>query len=86
MHRSSLFCVKSISSSCRFVNKNFALFAKNIRYIFAFPRPHYVRRQFKRKGGAETMKNRSNKDQNQQNTNQTNEQKQNKDQQNNHNR
>ena len=53
---------------------NFAFSQKNIRYIFAFPRPHYARRQLQRKGGGRNVKNRSSKDRNQnqnQNSNQT---------------
>ena len=50
---------------------NFAFSQKNIRYIFAFPRPHYARRQLQRKGGGRDVKNRSSKDRNQnQNQNQ----------------
>ena len=72
MHRSSLFCVKIIPSSRGFVNMNFAFSQKIIRYIFAFPRPHYARRQLQRKGGGRDVKNRSSKDRNQnQNSNQT---------------
>lgn len=55
---------------------NFAFSQENIRYIFAFPRPHYARRQLQRKGGGRNMKNRSSKDQNQ-NSNQTQNQTQN---------
>ena len=53
---------------------NFAFSQENIRYIFAFPRPHYARRQLQRKGGGRNVKNRSSKDRNQnqnQNSNQT---------------
>ena len=53
---------------------NFAFSQKIIRYIFAFPRPHYARRQLQRKGGGRDVKNRSSKDRNQnqnQNSNQT---------------
>lgn len=50
---------------------NFAFSQKNIRYIFAFPRPHYARRQLQRKGGGRNVKNRSSKERNQnQNQNQ----------------
>lgn len=57
---------------------NFAFSQENIRYIFAFPRPHYARRQLQRKGGGRNMKNRSSKDRNQnQNSNQTQNQTQN---------
>lgn len=50
---------------------NFAFSQKNIRYIFAFPRPHYARRQLQRKGGGRDVKNRSSKERNQnQNQNQ----------------
>ena len=57
---------------------NFAFSQKNIRYIFAFPRPHYARRQLQRKGGGRNMKNRSSKDRTQtQNSNQTQNQTQN---------
>ena len=44
---------------------NFAFSQKIIRYIFAFPRPHYARRQLQRKGGGRDVKNRSSKDRNQ---------------------
>lgn len=59
---------------------NFAFSQKIIRYIFAFPRPHYARRQLQRKGGGRDVKNRSSKDRNQnqnQNSNQTQNQTQN---------
>ena len=61
---------------------NFAFSQKIIRYIFAFPRPHYARRQLQRKGGGRDVKNRSSKDRNQnqkqnQNGNQTQNQTQN---------
>lgn len=57
---------------------NFAFSQKNIRYIFAFPRPHYARRQLQRKGGGRDVKNRSSKERNQnQNQNQNSNQNQN---------
>lgn len=59
---------------------NFAFSQKNIQYIFAFPRPHYARRQLQRKGGGRDVKNRSSKERNQnqnQNSSQTQNQTQN---------